>query len=196
VKIFELFLWVMCFEVCMSDLSSGVVGCVRGVVVVYDVVDFYGMLFKCGSFEKMCVKVNSGKVKLFDNHNTNNYYNTHTHIKIIHSLTTNNNNKIIKTNLFNTKNNRHTPTIHHLIRTPIQIIRIHQSVQKHELRIDPARVVALDMGRTHALVALGNPRLHANGTGRDADLRDHPFAFIEHPKGFRAGEPRRIDVFV
>jgi HK97 family phage prohead protease len=106
VKIPELSLWATRLEVRTSDLPSGVVGRVRGVAVVYDVVDSYGTLFKRGSLEKTRAKANSGKVKLFDNHGASDWYGTRTHIGVVRSLTTDGNNEVMEADLFDTQDGR------------------------------------------------------------------------------------------
>jgi HK97 family phage prohead protease len=105
-KIPELSLWATRLEVRTSDLPSGVVGRVRGVAVVYGVVDTWGTLFKRGSLDKTRAKANAGKVKLFDNHGVADWYGTRTHIGVVRSLMPDGDREVMEADLFDTEDGR------------------------------------------------------------------------------------------
>jgi len=89
-----------------DDLPDGVVGRVRAVAMVYDVVDSYRTIFKAGSMDKTRNKVKAGKVKLFDNHGMSDSYGTRTHIGIVRSLEREGDTEVMTADLFDTEDGR------------------------------------------------------------------------------------------
>ena len=89
-----------------SDLPAGIVGRVEGVALVYGVVDAYGTLFKRGCMDKAREKVRAGKIKLFDNHGSSDWYGTRTHIGVVRSLEQRGDQEVMVADLFDTEDGR------------------------------------------------------------------------------------------